>query len=205
MKTQTLTTLLALLATTLLLANCKGEPSCPDASERTQYLLESVKLRLPYTGFDTLYFLTNTNDTIECIGLGRLIFFEANYVRDPNPDCNVFKTIKHEGYRDNYQDLLLEVSQKPPILNNDLWIPRYNISWLTINFRFNIGLVGAPYADTTDGNYKFHESINVLGFDYKSVSEISYEKNTIYINKMDGIIRLYNASDNTTWNKIKTN
>ncbi len=96
MKTLKFTTLLALLATTLLLANCKGEPSCPDAETRYYFIGESRRARIPYIGFDTIRYTDNNGNEKVYIGNGIKQRFSDIRTRDPNPDCNVYKTEKFE-------------------------------------------------------------------------------------------------------------
>ena len=98
MKTQTLkfTTLLALLATALLLANCKGEPSCPDEGVSYNYLGTYERLRIPYIGFDTIRYTDNNGNEKVYIGNGIKQRFSDIRTRDPNPDCNVYQTEKFE-------------------------------------------------------------------------------------------------------------
>lgn len=201
MKTQTLkfTTLLALLATTLLLANCKGEPSCPDAQVSTRYMSEEYKKILPYTGFDTLYFLSNTNDTIECIGQGRSTFFEPNSVREMNPDCNVYYTTNYEGYKDDYSKFEI-IHSSSPIPPYDYWSSSFKINWETCKFNFYTFSVGKK----TD-NTNFYDSLVINKIWHYKVTEFKGFNNSdrLFINRSNGIIKLYNASTKNTLSLIK--
>lgn len=186
----------------LLFGSCKGNPECPDARESTIYMDTFYKKKLPYLGSDSLYFINDNNDTIECIGRGRITFFESTLIREANPDCNVYHKKNYEGYKDNYINLVIEQSQKP-ISSDGIWIPRYKISWLNTSFIFNNGLVSARLTDTAPENYRFHDSVEIVGKYYMNVSEITSDKNKIYINNENGILKLFNFNDNLTWSLIK--
>lgn len=195
MPSEKLLVLLFFHLTTFIFLGCSDDNNCPDAKEEYRYMPEEYKKILLYTGFDTLRFLTNTNDTITCIGQGRTTFFEANYVRDPNPDCNVFTKINYEGYKDQFNEF--EISQSySPIPPYDYWIASFKINWRDAKFTFDNLAIGKPVEAV---NY-FHDSLIVNNTKYYNVTD--FKGNTgndrIFINRPNGIIKLYNSASQVT-------
>lgn len=204
MKITSKTLLVPLLFYLAIFIGCSDEPSCPDAKEEYRYMPEEYKQILPYTGFDTLRFLTNTNDTITCIGQGRTTFFEANYLRDPNPDCNVLTKINYEGYKDNYGGIIIEQGQSPIASYNNAWYRNFKINWMGNIISFYTTYIGAKDGDSTDSSYKYHDSIMIKNYTYSNVSEFTDIKgNQLFINKQNGILQLNKITNNIFWVIIK--
>jgi hypothetical protein len=62
---------------------------------------------MPYTGNDTISMVSNTGDTINCIGGGTQPFTTSHFVLAPNPACGNHGTeYIHEANKINYVDSL---------------------------------------------------------------------------------------------------
>jgi hypothetical protein len=180
----------------LLFAGCKSN-DCINAKQDFRYMPESYKRILPHSELDTMYFLTNINDTMKSIGQGRTIFFEVNYER--NLDCDINTKVNYEGYKDIFDqfEIWQSYSPIPPHTN---WTPSFKIYWQNRTFLFDNSSVGVHINNTI-----FHDSIIINNEVYYRVNEFkgTEENDRLFINKSDGIIKLFNSANNTTWSKIK--
>jgi hypothetical protein len=69
---------------------CKKDSSngCGGSIKSYYYLSVTDKAKVPYTGTDTLVFISNTNDTAVCIGQGKKQFYEILSTPKVNGDCD---------------------------------------------------------------------------------------------------------------------
>lgn len=173
----------------LLFGGCKGEPSCPDAKESYEYLPEEYRSILPLKGNERLLFLTNTNDTIQCIGKGSKTLFDIEFVSGTNPDCSEYGRINYERAYMDYTGFTLEQKN----INGT-----YLIKWADVDFKFPCMFVGSKF--TT-----FYDSLQVNGVTYLKVSEfVANDSNSrVWVNRTSGVLKFYNKQSNVSWSRIK--
>lgn len=98
----------ALLSITALalLISCKRDP-CAGYSP-TEYttinLTADEQSKVPYTGYDTLYFLTNTGDTCIVRGTGKQYFYET-VLEKSEPVCPPVESRNYQAYKLHYYPL----------------------------------------------------------------------------------------------------
>jgi len=85
-----------------LQSSFKSDPECEEITTHFEAMPEYIKQLLPYTGRDTLYFLTNTNDTCNVRGTGKQTIFTA-YPESQNGllGCDD-DYVRREGYQTKY-------------------------------------------------------------------------------------------------------
>lgn len=86
------------LTSITLLASCGDESSCGDnvPTYETYNLSADEKSKVPYTGTDTLIFVSNTNDTAILIGQGKKVYYEEQLIDAGPPDCSTPRIGKYE-------------------------------------------------------------------------------------------------------------
>ena len=68
---------------------CKRDSSGPCGGRKSYYNLSDIdEAKVPYTGTDTLVFVSNSNDTAICIGQGKKQFYEILSTPVANGDCD---------------------------------------------------------------------------------------------------------------------
>jgi hypothetical protein len=164
--------------------NCSKDPGPCGGQKTYYYLSEEDKAKVPYTGTDTLVFVSNTNDTAVCIGQGKKQFYTVEY-DSGNPDC------------------------KPP----EYYYEAYNYKFIDTNNLLNITLNVYNYEDNMEikNNDLSLFPINLIYFYEKyyndSASTNKNQYNTLRINNGKGFIVQYNLkkgiikveSNNKTW------
>jgi hypothetical protein len=86
-----------------IITSCSKDPGPCGGQKTYYYLSEKDKAKVPYTGTDTLVFVSNTNDTAVCVGQGKKQFFTVEY-DSGNPDCEPAEYY-YEAYNYKYDCL----------------------------------------------------------------------------------------------------
>lgn len=92
MKTKTYSILFFAVSYILLFNACKRDAPCPSATpsiEHKYYLQDSSKKKIPYTGFDTLVFISDSGEIATLYGHGKQDTLQV-YARNTQPglDCD---------------------------------------------------------------------------------------------------------------------
>jgi hypothetical protein len=196
------TKFLIILSLLAIITSCTKDPGPCGGQKTYYYLSEEDKAKVPYTGTDTLVFVSNTNDTAVCIGQGKKQFFTIDY-DSGNPDCKP-PEFYYEAYRNTFKSA-------PSKLNFEVTLYKKYISGLeTIHFLNNneIEIDYKIYLIDIDninvGNYK--DSINILGVWHKSVTKSNGLDNplngTVFYNKKDGFLVISNSDSSKIWQLI---
>jgi hypothetical protein len=95
---------LLLLSSLALLSSCidpvDETQNCNDSPPKYYYLSATQKAILPYTGYDTISMVSNTGDTIHCIGRGKQYFNTREFQQHTHPSCAGYGTEKfYEAYK----------------------------------------------------------------------------------------------------------
>jgi hypothetical protein len=177
-KTQSKKKLLCLaIFSLLLICSCKRETNCGDLSDViTNYNISGEdKAKIPYTGSDTLIFISDVNDTAILIGQGKNIYYTKERNSLSSGDC------PRMG-EDNFENFAINFNGP----NADLSILKY-VFYMTKDKR------GGVYI--TINNNTYPESINFLNNPYyytdSTLIENKYYKGCI-INSTNKFTTLYN-------------
>ena len=102
--------ILLVIVSSFLLQNCKRESYCSYTSTTQHYynLKESNKARIPYTGSDTLIFISNLGDTAILIGESNNRYYIKHSSGLSNADCG----IPEDEF--NYENVLYEYNGTNP-------------------------------------------------------------------------------------------
>ena len=102
-KTYSLPLLTLLCITAFYFTSCKPneQSPCIDASNTIVNLTAIELSKVPYTGFDTLYFLSKTGDTNIVVGGGKQYYYDTKYSTQP-PDCPQNQTTQYQAYKINF-------------------------------------------------------------------------------------------------------
>ena len=104
MKTKLLySTIISLL---FIIQACKRtEPDCGDLSDIiTNYnIADSNKAKIPYTGTDTLVFVSNTGDTATLIGQGKNTHYESVKSNISGGDCPRSSVLNYQNIEINFE------------------------------------------------------------------------------------------------------
>ncbi|MES2560144.1 MAG: hypothetical protein V4590_10410 [Bacteroidota bacterium] len=178
----------------VLMQSCdsdKQEP-CKD-SYTTVNLTDFQKTRCPYTGSDTLVFVSDQNDTAYCYGIGKSTYFIQTSKR-PNPDgCSLHTAFETIEYSYSCNNALFTNSLKIII-----GLGGSNIE------SFKIKLTGKDFSEDVDAiidvNYK--QRVTIFNKTHTAMAFRFYAQDSLYYNHTDGIIRvaLFNQAG---WNVLK--
>ncbi|MES2727828.1 MAG: hypothetical protein V4643_12040 [Bacteroidota bacterium] len=194
MKTLHLSILFLLI---LFYQSCgKETDGCPDGVNNFYNLTDEEKNKIPYTGTDTLVFVSNQGDTATLIGQGK----KQTYTRTTtggNPDCGS-KSYTYE----NYEKIEFSFKGSNIDLNNILFVAkRYNSPYDYLSYydcdinmtdKFNYGIL-----ESHDIN-RYKDTVLYRNNIIKCLKMFSYTDTTTnyYFNNLYGIVKV------TTTNKI---
>lgn len=204
MKTNFTILLPVLLLSILLFNGCsKMESSCDKRTE-TITLNSDDKSKVPYLGNDTLIFTSNNNDTVKCIGSGKIAGQDCED-GGGNPDCPAFtKTLCYENNTISYRDTFRQMNISLGLYKEYYYLEKcYDflvIKMANREYYFSIGQVSSPTA------WNFIPSII---FNNKQYSDVSYAyrqltdtSSKIFYSAKQGIIRIELNNKQQTWTLI---
>jgi hypothetical protein len=160
---KTINRLILLVITMVSLAtlnNCGKGPVCSDSETTTQDLTASSLSKVPYTGYDTLYFLNKQGDTCIVRGTGKQ-FYYLTETEIGNPDCpDDYKKI--QGYSILFTSVKGDLFFKLNL--EDVFDIKIDVKKYAYYFEYStdeIGVIGRPddtfYIDTiTIENKQYH-------------------------------------------------
>ena len=195
MKTKLL--YISIISLLFIVQACKrSETDCGDLSDViTNYnISDADKAKIPYTGADTLVFISDANDTATLIGQGKNTHYES--VRNSlngNGDCPKYEVIKYENIDINF------------ISNNDTLItsiyykvyhPIHDVNYTFINLYLNTkGLSSYPFELLN--NKVFEDSVLVKN-KYIKGYYIDSNRSQVLYNYQKGIIKFIEFT-NKSW------
>lgn len=104
--------------------------------KKTYYNLSDVdKAKVPYTGNDTLVFVSNTNDTAICIGQGKeQIYTEVCFTSvECEPNCDYFDGYKYSFFdKNNLLNLLINQTQRDEVM--DIYVSNTRLYPINLSF-----------------------------------------------------------------------
>lgn len=163
---------------------CKRDTHCGDQSDIIdfKYVTDENKGKIPYTGKDTLIFISDANDTATLIGQGQNTYFETVNQNLGTNDCqkkyigkyenielrftgnNLLSSIQIKYYTNEYEDQIFAATAT----SNNLFLNTNECSLKYNNDENN-------YTDSILINNKYYRGINNRG---------------VFYNAKDGILRI---------------
>lgn len=182
---------LGLFSLMFFIQNCSKDPGPCGGQKTYYYLSEEDKAKVPYTGTDTLVFVSNTNDTAVCIGQGKKQFFTVEY-DSGNPDCKP-PEYYYEAYNYKFIDTnnLLNITLN--IYKDDL--NTYDVLELYANeklfYPINLEfLITKYYNDSVETNKGIYNTIKIK-FSDENVLQYNTQKGVLEIKANEKTWRLY--------------
>jgi hypothetical protein len=192
MKIQLYKTILLCIAF-VFTQSCQKESNGPCGGNKTYYYLSEIdKAKVPYTGTDTLVFVSNTNDTAVCIGQGKKLFYTAHSFSVNAGECED-DTYYYEAYnykfkdRNNMLNISLNIFEYDLIAYEVMEIKKEEISLHPINL---IYFFSKYYNDSIQTNKYIYKTLRInngLGF----IVQYNLQKGIIQIQNDEKIWRLY--------------
>lgn len=194
------------LSMSIFFVGCsKTETPCNKKTENFT-LNSDDKSKVPYLGNDTLIFINVNNDTMKCVGAGKIVGQDC-IDGGGSPDCPTFtKTNCYENNKLSFLD-----SDKNLFINFELTYSKdildYNGKSWKYNFLININDIkfyGYASQISTKGTSNYLSKITLNGVSYDDVSfiyrNISDTTSKIYYNKNQGLIRIEINNQQIIWN-----
>ena len=187
-----------LFAVTFVFSNCKKDNTTGKCGGNKYYhnLSASDKTKVPYSGTDTLVFVSNNEDTAVCLGQGKKQFyvtssFYANPDCPPNTDYYEANSYLMASTNSNFQ------------LNFTLYkddgygLPAIHVIRKQTDFRLSLVHINYQAAEN------FIDSLKVRNVWYKRATVIwshgNPQADKLYYNQEFGIIKIQNADSTEIW------
>jgi hypothetical protein len=186
MKTLRNLIVLGLMATTF--ACGEKDDGCEGQKDIYHYLSQDAKSKIPYTGIDTLRFVSNTGDTAICIGQGKQVTYDSQF--NQGVTCNWYE--QYEVNSTSYVgDLNIEISHSKRIE-----AIRFKIDLFEFGiFNYHVGRTDiSTYLDSIVIDNKTYLHVHKL-------ENREYSNLYIIYNRQDGIIQI-NSTNNKSWNRL---
>ena len=190
----------------LYLNSCKPNEQSPcQTTNNTNTDFTAAELaKVPYNGFDTLYFLSKTGDTNIVVGGGKQYYYDIEHTTVP-PDCPPNQTIQHQAYKINFTPIKgnLSFTLRQRQIN-------YEISIAKSNYTNSFSLY-YPSLGIKDVNNKYYfDSLLLNNCKYgrviKMFGDINYKSDTtfqILINQSNGLLLIASQKDDEEYSIIK--
>ncbi len=196
----------------LFLSNCGNDDPCEGVTTRiyTETLSQFELDKVPYTGFDTLYFLNKEGDTCITKGTGKKYFVEQRESLNM-PGCPPSSITKSNAYKIEFVPIKgnlafdFIMSKKESCISV---IHKFNTRSNEPYFKLALYLIGQ--VSTTEQNYTDTMMINnqKYGRVYKmsvkqfnaNLEDSSYKA---YANQSHGVLHLSSVKDNMSFSIIK--
>ncbi len=182
-----------------ILQACKRDNPCEgmDPSDKVYNynIPDSNKTKIPYTGDDTLIFVSNTGDTATLIGQGKDDYFESTRkLTNGGGDCPKYAVSNYENV-----DLFYEGNNSINILKYKVYLSEDVVGGLT---GFNISIndkISSLYNFEYSSNLLYPEDSILYKNKYATGKYLNLNKSILY-NKNVGILKF--TIYNKTWIKI---
>ncbi len=185
MKTIRNLIVLGLMATTFACGD--KDDGCGERKDRYYYLSADAKSKIPYTGTDTLVFVSNTGDTARCIGQGTQVSYESVSSARPCPGSQEYEVNSTSYVGDMNFDVALRANRN-----------RIVISMQDSEHSIGFSQVGDQRV------YSYLPAFIIDSVVYKDVHELDNNLQLfrkIIFNQQFGIIQI-NHLNNKIWNRL---
>jgi hypothetical protein len=193
----------------LYLTSCKPneQSPCQSASNTNIDFTAAELAKVPYNGFDTLYFLSKTGDTNIVVGGGKQFYYLKTNTTVP-PDCPPNQTIQYQAYKINFTPIKgdLNFTFKQQKINSGTIISVKNY---LVDFIDEYDFLGTK--QSTNIYYIDSVVINLIKYGRVSIS-LSQINNRIgqydttyklYMNQPNGILYIKSSVDDDEYSIIK--
>lgn len=104
---KTITKLLSIILLIMLTQSCSKDSACKNTETNIYYnIADSNKAKIPYTGTDTLVFVSDQGDTATLIGQGKQTYYVKNTRNNSgNADCQWIENKNYEDFKINFKGL----------------------------------------------------------------------------------------------------
>ncbi|MES2653956.1 MAG: hypothetical protein V4620_00095 [Bacteroidota bacterium] len=180
----------------LLLQSCgKETDGCPQSTNDFYNLTDAEKSKIPYTGTDTLLFISNQGDTATLIGQGKNQTYNNVTVSLGNPDCGGTNSKNYQKVNYSY---LNSKMNKISMLNFSLFVDDVsnpNPFDVYVDFVFNNGVSNYSFISRTNylnGQVDYSDSIIINSTMIKGI-KLSSKQDTgsyIFYNKQFGLLEI---------------
>jgi hypothetical protein len=182
--------------------------TCGDTETETRNISAADISKVPYTGFDTLYFLNKKGDTCIVRGTGKQYGYETSY-DNGDPACppprrylNQLYTIKFVPVKGNLE---FELTQKS--YPQRIYIDRYSYN---VKFDWSSSSIGLPppppsaifYIDSITLNRVLYEKISVFLTEVKGEIGMPDTSYKLFYNRPYGVLRLKSTKQNEEFSII---
>ena len=183
--------ILTLTITSLWLYSCdpNKQDSCQD-SYKTVNLTDFQKTRCPYSGYDTLVFVSNQNDTVYCYGRGKSTTYDSR-LETSSPDCGNYTNNEITNYVYDCNNSILTNKIAIKLSASDAFELRIFLG----NYQ-----MGKP-AEIINDKY-YNSIIQSNNITYKTRAMIFNGIDTLFYNHHDGIVRIL-FSNQLRWDILK--
>lgn len=200
---------LIILNSLVLLHSCaptEDDPvTCENSPPSYYSLTADQKAITPYKGFDTIRMVSNTGDTIHCIGKGKQFLNTRVFEQHPHPTCAGYGKEKfYEAYKITFVDSVK--GKTIELMHYDYYPepPYSTFSVVSVDFLGGRGLT-VDYRISNSNAYNFIGNIQLRGREYYSVTKAESEpvnqNEFVLINRANGIIKIQlNATE--SWELI---
>jgi hypothetical protein len=185
----------------IALSNCNKTPSCPESKTTTEDLTVSSLSKVPYSGYDTLYFLNKQGDTCIVRGTGKKYYYLTETVVG-NPDCPD-DSRKVQKFKINFLPIQGDLSYSIELVDNTF----LNIDVKTYKYLFWLRVKGIGVAAGDPNNPFDLDSISINGKTYFTIdraytemrnnpNQVDNENYQVYYNMEFGILRIISKESN---------
>lgn len=188
---------LIMLSLLAILTSCSKDPGPCGGQKIYYYLSEEDKAKVAYTGTDTLIFVSNTSDTVVCIGQGKKQFYETYSSPVNNGDCDP-ATYYYEAFNYRFKTNNLNFKLDFTIYKNDLTgLETIHIFFNNVDYKLYLVDLGNSKVSNYVDSIKIYNDWNkkvttTLGFD-----NIVYGK--LFYNQEKGILKIQNNDSTNVW------
>lgn len=183
--------LFSILLLVMLIQSCSKTDPCPKGQENYYNLTDEEKSKIPYTGTDTLVFISDKGDTATLIGQGKSQSYKRT-TSGGNPDCGAGSYVyeNYEKVEYNYSNMNSELSSVNYQANVYYLDKSGSISLKINNASFNDYILSnlnndSKYKDSTLINDIYYKGIMLKSDDNTVNILFNYKYGVLYIKNLD--------------------
>jgi hypothetical protein len=193
---------IAIISLLFILQACKRDTDCGDLSDViTNYnIADSNKAKIPYTGTDTLVFVSDANDTAVLIGQGKNTYYQIVTKGLSSGDCPRTSVEKYENVDMNFEGKTTNTFAKT--IQYKLFTDKENDNdealQITYNGKLTYSQLNASNDESNYSNYIINGNV-FKGVKLINIKTFPFDTTTsIVFNHKYGILKIINKSYNLT-------
>jgi hypothetical protein len=189
MKTLQNLIVLCLIATTFACGD--KDDGCEGQKDIYHYLSQDAKSKIPYTGIDTLRFVSNTGDTAICIGQGKKVTYDSQF--NQGGTCNWY-----EQYEVNTMLFVDDIPQNNIEIKLSQKIGALYFNFKTYTYYIDPVFIGDSRLHSFRSEYNIE---NKTYYNVHLLESKTSNNNILVFSSVYGIIQIINGS-NEIWNRL---